>query len=131
MIAKNIILEAVQPLVTSFKKGGFNHTLVERDGNLAIFEKTKPGFKNYEVVKVKVHPGGEVFGKTIGPHERYPSSEQWGSYGWTESTLESARRRLKSLKEQEAVKGKGPTGDPEDDEDEEEGEEDEEGEEEE
>lgn len=91
-------------LETSFSYDGFVLTQVKREGKVALFEKTKATHKSpsYEVVVVQVSKAREVFGRAIAEHEIMPSSEEWGTNGWSYSDLDSALKRFdKLVREQE------------------------------
>ena len=80
------------PLSGSFRKSGWDYKLVSREGDVAVFEQTKPGleFSVFEVVLVQRHNGYEIAGKRFPPAEHMPSSEQWGTLGFTCADRESA-----------------------------------------
>jgi hypothetical protein len=83
---------------TSFLYDSFQHDLVERVGNIAIYRKTKPsiGYAGYEVVQITLRrphhldPSKYLYDRV----EHYPSSEEWGTHGWTYQTLPEARQRV-------------------------------------
>jgi len=91
----------MRKLPKTFKQKGFTLTQVKRDGNKAVFKKTKVGytFVSYEVVVVSNHNGYELGGQKIEPAETYPSSSQWGIKGFTCTSLERAEVKYKTLKE--------------------------------
>ena len=81
------------------RSDGFDLRLVERHGMVALYEKMKGFHAGYEVVviqlrKPKKHP---FTGVDLPLREAYPSSEDWGTYGWTYTTLERAQARMKRL----------------------------------
>jgi hypothetical protein len=86
-----------EPLKFPFDRAGFHHKLIERSGLICLVKRSKPKpmHWHYEVVKLRIEPGKEIFGKFYPRHERYPSSEKWGKYGFTylASDLEGARKR--------------------------------------
>jgi len=90
-------MQSIDPL---FKSNGFTFKLIQREGKLAIFGKTKPNHSRvtWEVVKLQTHkahtwPSGE----TSPEREAMPSPESWGTLGWSYLTLQDARRRFASL----------------------------------
>lgn len=96
-----------------FTKKGFKHQLIKREGKVAIYrrhgtESTKTF--HYEVVVINTHNGIHIEGNYIEPGELYPSSSQWGTFGWTFSKeqLKEAEEKFllvkKQLKEAEARK---------------------------
>lgn len=67
---------------------------------VALFEKWKPRYHaGHEVVVLQ--PPGQPFrcaGILITPvHETFPSSSDWGRYGWSFPDLESANRKFDQL----------------------------------
>ena len=89
-------------LPTTFRSDGFYFELLKRDGDIALFRKTKLGFsfETFEVVLVQHHKERIIAGKSIEGGEAMPSSEQWGSKGWTFSEKTSAKRKAKLLSTQ-------------------------------
>lgn len=89
----------MKTLPDKFTKKGFSHTLVERHGNIAIYERTKPHYSrsHFEVIRIKVAKASERFGKKFPATEIYPSSESWGVLGFTCPDLASARERAATL----------------------------------
>ena len=86
----------MKPLAESFKSGGFNFRQLCREGNVALFEKTK-GERNrcYEVVRIQQREARLAFGKTLPACEVMPSSERWGKDGWTYRDLPSAQKKFR------------------------------------
>lgn len=88
------------PLPTKFSgradQRGFEFEQIERVGNIAIYRKTKPGQKVvvFEVVRILIRKAEKAFQRDYPNREVYPKSEFWGLYGWTECSVEHARRRL-------------------------------------
>jgi hypothetical protein len=87
-------------LPTTFRSGGFSFKILRRDGDIALFRKTKPGlgFESFEVVVIQRHETFEIKGKLIPAGEHLSRSEQWGIKGWTYSDRLSADRRFNQLK---------------------------------
>jgi hypothetical protein len=83
---------------TEFRHSGFTLTRLKRAGNVAIYKQTKrrqpPA---YEVVLFREHEAYTAFGKEISAGECYPSSEQWGLYGFTYRSIEEAERKFVEL----------------------------------
>jgi hypothetical protein len=86
-------------LDTTFTHDGFSYKQLSRTGNVAIYEQSKTYMKMpiYEVVVIR-----QMRGRTSGlfkivPHEKYPSNEEWGKYGWTLPTLEGAKEKMEEL----------------------------------
>src|SRR3990167_7921761 len=87
-----------KPLQTEFKSRGFNFKQLARDGDSAVFSKTKDGWSHeaYEVIKVGRHNGYVLGGVTIEPAETYPSSEQFGQFGFSYQSKERAFEKFKN-----------------------------------
>lgn len=70
---------------------------LKRQGQVALYQMESP--YGYEVVVIRVEKGREKFGKFYPDHEIYPSSEQWGDYGWSYKVedLAGAEKRFASL----------------------------------
>lgn len=80
--------------------GGFKLTLLDRMLDVAIYEKTKHGFKfvSYEVVLIKWQPERTLpNGLSFQMLELYPSSERWGQLGWSYRDKEDALAKFYSL----------------------------------
>ena len=90
----------MKELAQTLQIGGFDLKQIKRDGNKAIYEKTKKNMKfiSYEVIKIGSHTGYELGGQRIEAAETYPSNSQWGRAGWTYNTIESAETHYKRLK---------------------------------
>lgn len=86
------------PLPAAFKDRGFDFKQIDRQGEIALFSKTKGNNRSFEVVIVQKCPEHTwPNGNTSPAHEAMPSPETWGRCGFTYTTLESARNRLKTL----------------------------------
>lgn len=83
----------MKPLATQFRKNGFDFTMLKREGNVALFQKSKPHFTepHFEIILVQSHNGYELAGRKIEAAETFPSSETWGTKGWTCSDEQRAR----------------------------------------
>lgn len=94
-------------LATTFTKLGWTFTQVRREGMVAIYTKRKPNWapdcQDYEVIIVRNRRERLIDGRTIEAHEGYPSDEEWGTYGWSYTNLESAKRRMSELCEKAAA----------------------------
>jgi hypothetical protein len=88
-------------LAEKFTKKGFKHVLFKREGDVAIYKRCPiESLKriHYEVVIISRHEGISIEGNYIEPGELYPSGSQWGTMGWTCSTLEEAEKRFERTK---------------------------------
>jgi hypothetical protein len=95
---------AITPLPVAFRSGGFEFEQVEREGDIALFRKTKyyagtgKRFETFEVVRIQEMdehqwPNGDI----SGPHEYMPASESWGIDGFSFQTGDEAMRRFEEL----------------------------------
>ncbi len=89
----------VEVLATEFKSGGFEFKQMRRHGKVALFLKAKRGHSHttYETVIIQTHPAERVFGRDLPDREVMPSSETWGTQGWSDSDLERALARYNRL----------------------------------
>lgn len=89
------------PLPEEFTSNGFRFKQLIRLGQIAVFEKSKPGIssKFYEVVIIQRHDGYSINGKEALPAEFMPKSESWGKLGWSFSEAEDAFRKYHCLVE--------------------------------
>jgi hypothetical protein len=90
----------VKEIPPAFRQNGFEFKLLQREGNIGLFRKTKPklSFESFEVVIIQRHDTFTIQGKQVGAGEHLPSSEQWGVKGWTYSDRVSAGRKFDQLK---------------------------------
>jgi hypothetical protein len=90
-----------------FTKNSFRFNLVKRIGNTAIFKKTalagmlrkKDYDAGYEVVEITEHGPYTMAGIDFEAGQSYPSSESFGTTGFTCTSLEAAEKRFKLLQE--------------------------------
>lgn len=93
-------------LPTQFTKSGWTFQQVKREGNVAIFQRSKGGKQaHFEVVRVQHHEAFKFPGRDVETPagEHYPSSEQWGTHGWTHNMIEDAERKFSELVAKEAA----------------------------
>ena len=85
----------MKKLPTHFRSDDFDFRQIAREGDVALFRKTKqyPSLllETFEVVIVRkmddhIGPRGEM----ISAGEHMPRSEQWGTHGWSLQTLKRA-----------------------------------------
>lgn len=80
-----------------FTRNRFEHRLVERVGDVCLVERTNQdtGGVHWEVVIVQHRKACTLPDGTTAPErEAYPSTGQWGTAGWTYTTLAAARERF-------------------------------------
>ena len=91
-------MSTYKPLGVEYKKNGFNHTQLFREGDVAIFHKVHidPIYDaGFEVVVISRHEEYEMGGNKIEAAEAYPSPEMWGTRGWTFTASELLKARNK------------------------------------
>jgi hypothetical protein len=84
-----------------FQRGGFNYKLITREKDVAIYSQTwrncsEPSVA-FEVVCIRRHNGKEIKGQWFEPSELYPSSTEWGKYGFTFTDRDAAFAKLREL----------------------------------
>jgi hypothetical protein len=89
----------MKPLPTKFTRLGFDFTQIERCGQVALFEKRKPGHSTscFEAVVIEVRPEAEVFGRKVEEREVMPPDEAWGKLGFTYIDRQQAKNGFESL----------------------------------
>jgi len=78
---------------TKFEYDEFTFWLMMRQGDLALFAKTKPNHSHWSyelVILQKFAPKTFQSGKSYPEREAMPTSEQWGEAGWTPFSYERA-----------------------------------------
>ena len=86
---------ATYPLGHTWQHDGFTLRIIRREGLTVMAEKAPP--TSYEVAILRPYKAGIVWGKQHEAGESYPSSEQWGSQGWSYNSLEAAEARFAQL----------------------------------
>jgi hypothetical protein len=84
-------------LAEEFTKNSYTFKQIFRDGNLAIYQQTgENGDVHFETVRIRKHK--QDFHNKRAGDEYYPSDKAWGVDGFTFLSLESAKQKLKELK---------------------------------
>lgn len=91
-------------LEKEFTFKNFKFKQLKREGDLAVYVKNsiKGKCQSFETVMVRSHNGYEIAGNFIPPSEVYPSTSQWGLYGWTYTNEESAFKKFRELQSRKA-----------------------------
>ena len=88
----------MKTMPTGFKKYGDTFNLTKRDGDVCLYTRSRDGDKDvYEVVIVqKTKKDMYIKGRLVANagDERMPSSEMWGTKGWTYQNLDQAELRF-------------------------------------
>lgn len=71
----NSSFKRLEPVI---KNHGYTMRLIKRTDDVAMYSKSD----GFEVIRIRRHPGGVLFGKTLEPYELYPGDEQFGRMGW-------------------------------------------------
>jgi len=88
----------MKTLAKTFTKNGFEFEQLDRRGGLAIYRKHKKNkCISYEVIRIQRHDAYELGGNQIEAGECYPSSESWGSKGFTFTGYKEALAKLAEL----------------------------------
>lgn len=67
-----------------FKKIGFNYELIKREGNVGMYKQLDGKQRiGIEVVVIRLHPKDYARFKIKKGDEFYPSTGEWGKYGWS------------------------------------------------
>ena len=92
----------MEPARTIFADQTFRYTQLVRSGMVALYEQQhkQGGSPRFEVVilrhmPAKTYPNGVV----LPEREAYPSTREWGTYGWTFHTRPEAERWMAHLQE--------------------------------
>lgn len=96
----------IRQLKKKFNKKGLHHTQIWRDSNFAIYRQTvdipysdEIFTTSFEVIKIKlVEPNPKYDTGEFDMVESYPSVSEWGRLGFTCSTLERAKEKIKELR---------------------------------
>ena len=87
----------MKTLPARFHSNGFAFEQIDRQGDIALFRKTKGNFETFEVVRIQHTPEGPTpWGYSEGG-ERMPASEQWGTHGWSLQTRQRAFEKFGEL----------------------------------
>jgi hypothetical protein len=87
-----------------FTRGGFHHRLLKRHGDVCLVQRRNllTDSVHWEVVRLQHESARVIWGRAYPAHLRYPGTEQWGTAGWTYTTLPEAERRFSALLEARA-----------------------------
>jgi hypothetical protein len=92
----------MKTIPVEFIASGFRHKQVCREGNLAIYVRSKVGSTDchFETIRIKSHNGFKIPGteKMSDPSEYYPGPNSWGKDGFTLGSLKDAVDKMDSLK---------------------------------
>lgn len=69
---------------------GFTFTQLTREGNKAIYKKQDGELTYYEVIIIRISKEANINGNIIPEQEKYPSDNDFGSYGYCCNSYEKA-----------------------------------------
>ena len=79
----------------------FDYKQLVRQEDVAIYSQSWRGCSEpslaFDVICVRRHDGKEIKGQSVEPSEFYPSSTDWGKYGFTFIDKEAAFSKLREL----------------------------------
>lgn len=84
----------------SFRKDQYDHELVDRVKDLAVYRKSKDAFHQFELMKIRKHKKDRVIaGNTVSVagDEYLPSTTEWGGYGWTLPDMVAVEAKIAEL----------------------------------
>ncbi len=93
----------MKPIPEQFKKYGWIHTLVKRDGEVCLYRKAKIGdatgaeIESWDVIEVQRHGEFSLAGNIFPAAETYPPSESWGCDGFSYPTRERANVKFRQM----------------------------------
>ena len=74
----------MEKLPQTFRKNGYDYTLVKRDDLVAMYEQhISDTVSRFEVFKIKIAPDTYIHDNFIPSHECIPSNEQFGITAWS------------------------------------------------
>lgn len=90
----------------TFTSKSFTHNQIHREGDFAIYERrhNNSDKKHYEVIRIQSHNGYSIGNQSYPPSEFYPSSNAWGSDGYTCVSKENAYKRLDKMIEEHKIR---------------------------
>ena len=91
-----------------FTSKNFSFKQIHREEEFAIYERfheTSPDKKHYEVIKIQSHNGYAIGGQKYPASEFYPSSNGWGTDGFTCVTKKSAYEKLEKMIADHKIRG--------------------------
>jgi len=76
-----------KPLAFPFRAGGFDHTLLAREGDVCLIGRSRPAlgaYSHYEIVVLRRQAAHRLpNGVMLPEREAYPAPTDWGLYGWS------------------------------------------------
>lgn len=93
--------DGMKPLPQRFSKSKFYFSVLKRVGDVVLLSKKhiETSVEGYEVCIVQKHKERSMGGAVIPATEALPSSEQWGTSGWTPFNAEQAEKKFREVVE--------------------------------
>jgi hypothetical protein len=93
--------QCYKPLERHFQRGGFHYKQIVRYKDIAIYSQNWRGRSEasiaFELVCIRRHNGKEIKSQWVEPSEFYPSSTEWGKYGFSFTDKEAAFAKLREV----------------------------------
>lgn len=90
-----------RPLPTRFRHNGFDYRQIAREGDTAIYEQRWTGCAEpsiaYEVIRIRRRGAFQISGRFVEPAEVYPTSEAWGTDGFTLTDRDAAFAKFQEV----------------------------------
>lgn len=85
--------------LTNYTKNKHDFSLLARSEDIAMFRGLSQNGQShtFEVIEIQSHDGREIGGKWCDAAEYPPSNEQWGSKGFTVTTLDRAVEKMREM----------------------------------
>src|SRR5260370_12232328 len=96
------------PLPAIIRKAGFELTLIQRVGRVAIYRQHLPSANSGHDASEAILPLARTTnreGQPVEPYEGYPPAESWGKKGWTFTSLAKALQKLKQFAQKASCRG--------------------------
>lgn len=95
----------MKKLDNEFESSGFKYKQIHRENMFAIYERQHNSSENkhYEAIKIQSHNGYEIAGNKIPPSECYPTSNSWGTQGYTCLDKKTAYIRLDRMMKEDEI----------------------------
>lgn len=87
----------------TFRKGGFDYSLLKRKGSIVMYSQTVGNYLAFEVMRVHTETVDKRFHNA--GDEYLPSTNEWGTRGWTYTNREDADRKFIELVEKYEKEG--------------------------
>ncbi len=100
----------------TYTKNTWDYRLIERTAQGAIYSQSRKGGRvtDWEVVRIRTRKGRTITTPTgsyeIKAGEYLPTTEEWGTHGWTFTSLAGARDRLNAISQTPHQKPAGVPG---------------------